>query len=107
LLAKLVLTFADIRVVVSAAGSYGRNLDFLDRSRYSFFQVTPHLYSWARMDPFETHYVSENLVALGIVPGPLDPKPGTLTTRSQRRSVGLLIFSLTQLGVKQNTKFCV
>jgi hypothetical protein len=26
-------------------GSLGRNLDFLDRSRYFFFQVAPQLYS--------------------------------------------------------------
>jgi hypothetical protein len=33
--------------------------------------------------PFQTHYFSENLVALGIEPGPLDLYPGTLTTRPQ------------------------
>jgi hypothetical protein len=30
--------------VVSAADPNGRNLDFLDRSRYFFFQVAPQLY---------------------------------------------------------------
>jgi hypothetical protein len=34
-----------LRVVVSAADPYGRNLCFLDRSRYYFFQVAPQLYS--------------------------------------------------------------
>jgi hypothetical protein len=34
--AKSVQTFAD---------PYGRNLDFLDRSSYFFFQVAPQLYS--------------------------------------------------------------
>jgi hypothetical protein len=34
-----------------------------------FFQVAPQLYSWT---PFQTHYFSENLVAPGIEPGPLD-----------------------------------
>jgi hypothetical protein len=44
--AKLVPTFADTGChVVSVTDSYYRNLDFLDRSRYVFFQVVPHLYS--------------------------------------------------------------
>jgi hypothetical protein len=38
------------------------------------------------VDPFQTHYFSENLVALGIEPGPRDLYPETLTTRPQRRS---------------------
>jgi hypothetical protein len=43
---KLVLTFADRGCrVVSSANPYGRNLGFLDRSRYFFFQVVPQLYS--------------------------------------------------------------
>jgi hypothetical protein len=32
-------------------GHYGRILDFLDRSRYFFFQVAPQLYSRGRVDP--------------------------------------------------------
>jgi hypothetical protein len=44
--AKLVSTFADRGChVVSVTDPYGRNLSFLDRSRYFFFQVVPHLYS--------------------------------------------------------------
>jgi hypothetical protein len=44
--AKLVPTFADRGCrVVSATDPQGRILDFLDRSRYSFFQVAPQLYS--------------------------------------------------------------
>jgi hypothetical protein len=31
--------------VISAAEPYGRNLGFLDRSRYYFFQLAPQLYS--------------------------------------------------------------
>jgi hypothetical protein len=31
--------------VVSVTDPYGRNLGFLDRSRYFFFQVAPQLYS--------------------------------------------------------------
>jgi hypothetical protein len=46
---------------------YGRILGFLDRSRYFFFQVAE-----AEWTPFQTHYFSENLVALEIEPGPLD-----------------------------------
>jgi hypothetical protein len=37
--------------VVSATDPYGRNLDFLDRSRYFFFHVAPQLYSWGWVDP--------------------------------------------------------
>jgi hypothetical protein len=44
--AKLIATFADRRCrMVSAADLYCRNLDFLDWSRYFFFQVAPQLYS--------------------------------------------------------------
>jgi hypothetical protein len=43
--AKLVPTFVDRGChVVSVTDPYGRNLGFLDRSRY-FFQVAPQLYS--------------------------------------------------------------
>jgi hypothetical protein len=40
---KLLPTFADRGCRVT--DSYGRILDFLDRSRYSFFQLTSQLYS--------------------------------------------------------------
>jgi hypothetical protein len=44
--AKLVSTFADRRYrVVSMTDPYGRILEFLDQSRYFFFQVAPQLYS--------------------------------------------------------------
>jgi hypothetical protein len=50
--AKLVPTFAERGYhVVSVTNSYGRNLGFLDRSRYFFFQVAPHLYSRGWLDP--------------------------------------------------------
>jgi hypothetical protein len=46
LLAKLVPTLPDRGCcVVSATDPHGRNLGFLDRSRYYFFQVAPQLYS--------------------------------------------------------------
>jgi hypothetical protein len=42
----LVPTFTDgKRRVVSSTDPYGRNLGFLDQSRYLFFQVAPQLYS--------------------------------------------------------------
>jgi hypothetical protein len=44
--AKLVPTFEHRGChVVSVTDPYGRNLGFLDRSRYFLFQVAPHLYS--------------------------------------------------------------
>jgi hypothetical protein len=50
--AKLVPTFADRGChVVSVAVPYGHILDFLDQSRYFFFQVAPQLYSGGWVDP--------------------------------------------------------
>jgi hypothetical protein len=37
--------------VVRVTNPYGRILDFLDRSRYYFFQVAPQLYSRGSVDP--------------------------------------------------------
>jgi hypothetical protein len=66
-------TFADRRChVVSVTVLYGRILGFLDQSRYFSFRVAPHCTHEAEWTPFQTHYFSENLVALGIEPGPLD-----------------------------------
>jgi hypothetical protein len=69
--AKLAPTFAVTgRHVVRVTDLYGRNLGFLDRSRFFFFfQVVPHE---AERTPFQTHYFSEYLVAPGIEPRPLD-----------------------------------
>jgi hypothetical protein len=70
--AKLVRTFAGRGChVVNVTDPYGRILRFLDRSRHFFFQAAPQLYSrgWT---PFQTHYLSENLVAPRIERGPLD-----------------------------------
>jgi hypothetical protein len=36
--------------VVSVTDPYIRNFDFLDRSRYFFFQVAPQLFSWGWVD---------------------------------------------------------
>jgi hypothetical protein len=52
--AKLVPTFADRGChVVNVTDLYGRNIGFLDLSRYFFFQVAPHLYSrgWVDLVP--------------------------------------------------------
>jgi hypothetical protein len=74
--------------VVSVTNLYGRILGFLNRSRHFIFQVAPQFYTHeAGCYPFQTHYLSENLVAPGIELGPLDLKPGTLATRPLRRSV--------------------
>jgi hypothetical protein len=62
--------------MVSATDPHGRILRFLHQSRYYFFEVA-HEAEWT---PFQTHYFSGNLVSPGIEPGPLDLKPGTLTT---------------------------
>jgi hypothetical protein len=70
LAAKLVPTFADRGCyVVSVTHCCGRILGFLYRSRYFIFQVSPHEAEWT---PFQTHCFSENLVAPGMEPGPLD-----------------------------------
>jgi hypothetical protein len=50
--AKLVPTFADRGChEVSTTDPHGRILDFLDRSRYIFFQVAAQLYSRGWVDP--------------------------------------------------------
>jgi hypothetical protein len=58
--------------MVSVPDLYGRILGFLDWSRYFFFLVVPQLFSEVEWAPFQTHYFSENVVAPGIEPGPLD-----------------------------------
>jgi hypothetical protein len=57
--AKLMPTLADGWChVVSVTNPYGRNLEFLDRSRYCFFEVAPQLYSGGRVDPVHKLYHS-------------------------------------------------
>jgi hypothetical protein len=58
--------------VVSVTDPYGRILGFLDRSRYFSFKWLLNCTHEAEWTPFQTHYFSENLVAPGIEPGPLD-----------------------------------
>jgi hypothetical protein len=69
-----------------------------------FFQVAPQLYSQVWVDHFQTHCSSEHMVAPGIEPGPLDLKPGALTTRPQRHAVMLLNITsrLRLIGVTKN-----
>jgi hypothetical protein len=51
-LAKLLPTFADRGChMISVTGPYGRIIDFLDRSRYFFFQVAPQWNSRGWVDP--------------------------------------------------------
>jgi hypothetical protein len=50
--AKVVPTFADRGYcVVSVTDPYGRNLGFIDRRRYFYFQVLPQFYSRGWVDP--------------------------------------------------------
>jgi hypothetical protein len=58
--------------VVSVTDPYGRNIGFLDWSRNFFLQVAPQLYSEVEWTPFQTHYLSEDLVVPGIEPERLD-----------------------------------
>jgi hypothetical protein len=73
LLANLVPTFADRGChVVSMTDPYGRILGFLDRSSYFSSEQLLNCTHEAEWTPFHTHHFSENLVAPGIEPGPLD-----------------------------------
>jgi hypothetical protein len=60
--------------VVSVTDPYGRILDFLDRSCYFSFKQLLSCTHEAEWTPFQTHYVSDNLVVPGIEPGPLEVK---------------------------------
>jgi hypothetical protein len=73
--------------VVSAADPYGRNLGFLDRSRYFSFKQLLSCTQEAEWAAFQTNYFSENLLLPGIEPGLLDLYPGTLANRPQRWSL--------------------
>jgi hypothetical protein len=52
--------------VVSASDPYGCILSFLDRNRWFFFLNCTHE---AECTPFQSHYLLETLVVLGIEPG--------------------------------------
>jgi hypothetical protein len=75
--AKLVLTFVGTgRRVVSATDPYGRNLGFLDQSRF-LFQVAPQLYSWGCVNPIPDPQLLRKSGSAGN---------RTRTTRTQRLS---------------------
>jgi hypothetical protein len=57
--------------VVSLVDPKGRILCLLEGAAFLLFQVAPHTHE-AEWTPLQTHYFSENLVASGIEPGPLD-----------------------------------
>jgi hypothetical protein len=52
--------------VVSATDPFGRNLGFLDWSRYFYFRVVLNCTHEAEWKPFQTHYFSEKRVALEL-----------------------------------------
>jgi hypothetical protein len=67
--AKLVPTFADRGCrVVSMTDPYGRILRFLDRYRYFSSKQLLSCTHEAEGTPFQTRYLSENLLELGIEP---------------------------------------
>jgi hypothetical protein len=107
--AKLVPTFEDRGCrVVSATDPHCRIVGFLDRSRYFFFQVAPQLYSRGWVDPVPDPLLLRKSGSAGFEPGPLDLKPGTLTTRPQRRSYYYYYYIylvLSVLGIKISLKF--
>jgi hypothetical protein len=85
LVGELSAKFADRGFrVVSVTDPYGRILDFLDRTSYFFFQAAPQLYSRGRIDSIPDPLLLRKSGSAGIEPWPLDPSPGTLTTRPQR-----------------------
>jgi hypothetical protein len=58
--------------VVRTTVPYDRTLGFLDRSRYFPIKYPLSCTHEAEWTPFQTHCFSENLVVLGIEPGPPD-----------------------------------
>jgi hypothetical protein len=58
--------------VVSVTDPYGRIFGFLDRRHYFSSKQLLNCTHEAEWTPFQTHYFSENLVAPGIEPEPLD-----------------------------------
>jgi hypothetical protein len=69
--------------VVSVTDPYGRNLDFLERSRYFFCSSSSSTVLTRLSGPRSSLTTSQKLVALGIEPG----TSGSLTARPQRRSM--------------------
>jgi hypothetical protein len=70
---KLVPPFVDREWhVVSVMDPYDRILDILEGSRYFSIKQLLSCTHEAKWTPFQPHYFSENLIALGIELGPLD-----------------------------------
>jgi hypothetical protein len=57
------------------------------------------------VNPVPNHYISENVVAPGIEPGLLDLQPGTLATRSQRRSTFFYIAYISSVRTSQEAQY--
>jgi hypothetical protein len=86
--AKLVPTSANRgNHVVSVTVTYGRILGFLDRSRYYFFQVAPHLYSRGWVDPVPDPLLLRKSGRAGNRTRASRSVARTLTTRPQRLSL--------------------
>jgi hypothetical protein len=68
--------------VVSAAENTIVNVSFLDRNRYFFFQVAPHLPSQGLSGPRSRLTATDKIwQRRELHPGPLCLQPGTLTTK--------------------------
>jgi hypothetical protein len=86
---NLVPTFADRGM---SRGQHGVspavvNLSFLDRSRYFFFQVAPHLSSQGLSGPRSRSTATQKIwQRRESNPEPMGLQPGSLTTRPQRWS---------------------
>jgi hypothetical protein len=91
--AKLIPTFMDRRPRDQHDGSLRPNSRLSRPEPLLFLPSGSPIAEWT---PFQTHYFSENLVAPGTEPRPLDLLPGTLTTRTLRRSGIWHVFSELQ-----------
>jgi hypothetical protein len=72
--AKLVPTFADRGVLLGQRGGSRTAVISVSRPEPLLFLPSSSAVVLTRLSepPFQTHYFSENLVASGIEPGPLD-----------------------------------
>jgi hypothetical protein len=87
--------------VVSVMDPYGRILDFLDRSRYVFFQVSPQLYSRGWVDPVpdslllrKSGSAGNRTRASGSVGRNSDHRPVTKTVNHNQRILEVPLLSL-------------
>jgi hypothetical protein len=68
-------------------------------------QLDGSLRPYSRFSRQEPLLFSENLVEPEIKPVPLDPYPGTLTTRPQRRSIFFYITYINSVRTSQETQY--